>query len=119
MIRQRLPARPRPGKRKQAERRAAVRFAPAQEIVCYWSRGSEFARARVCNVSAVGACLVVRAPLEVGTELDVELVNGPNTFLCTRRLRVVRVYPANGKDSVVGGQFDQRLCYDELLPFVV
>ena len=119
MIRQRLPARPRPGKRKQAERRAAVRFAPAQEIVCYWTRGGEPTRARVYNVSAVGACLLVRAPLELGAELDVELVNGPNTFLCTRRLRVVRVYPASGKEAVVGGHFDQRLCYDELLPFLV
>jgi hypothetical protein len=119
MIRQGLPARPRPGKRKQAERRASVRFAPAQEIVCYWSRGGEYVRARVCDISSGGACLLVRAPLTVGAELSVELINGPHTFLCTRRMRVLRVYQASGNDSVVGGQFDQKLGYDELLPFII
>jgi hypothetical protein len=34
-------------------------------------------------------------------------------------MRVVRVYPSGGKDAVVGGHFDQKLGYDELLPFLV
>ncbi len=119
MTRQALPGRPRPGRRKPSERRAAVRFAPPQEIVCYWSRGGDFVRARVCDISSVGACLLVRGRVEPGAELDVELVNGPHTFLCARRLRVVRVYQAVGNDAVIGGQFDQRLAYEELLPFIV
>jgi PilZ domain len=119
MPRLRLLARLRPGKRKKPERRAAVRCAPAQEIVCYWSRGGEFVRARVYDISSGGARLLVRTPPEVGTELAVELINGPNTFLCARRLRVVRIYRATGNQSIIGGQFDQKLGYDELLPFVV
>jgi hypothetical protein len=119
MVRQGLPVRLRPGKRKHAERRASVRFTPAQEIVCFWSRGGEFARARVKDVSASGACLFVRGHVDLGAELAVELVNGPHTFLCARRLRVVRVYQAIGRDSLIGGQFDRKLTYDELLPFLV
>jgi hypothetical protein len=119
MTRQGLPTRLRPGKRKQAGRRASVRFAPAQELVCYWSRGGDFVRGRVCDISSGGACLLVRAPLELGAELSVELINGPHTFLCARRLRVVRVYQASGSESLVGGRFDRKLGYEELLPFIV
>jgi hypothetical protein len=119
MTRQALPTRSHPGKRKQAERRASVRFAPAQEIICYWSRGTDFARGRVRNLGSGGASLVVRGTVAVGDELAVELVNGPNTFHCTRLLRVTRIYQGNGSDSVVGGRFDRKLGYDELLPFIV
>jgi hypothetical protein len=96
-----------------------VRFAPAQEVICYWSRGGDYAPCRVRNLSSDGACLVVRGPVKVGEELAVELTNGPNTFRCSRRLQVVRVYQGNGHDTVVGGRFDHRLGYDELLPFIV
>lgn len=119
MRRQSLPARRVPGRRKPAERRASVRFAPAQEIICYWSGGGEYVRARVRDLSAGGACLVLRGSVELGAELAVELINGPHTFHCARRLRVVRIYQAAGRDSIVGGRFDEKLGYEELLPFIV
>jgi hypothetical protein len=119
MPRQPLPTRGRPGRRKQSERRASVRFTPAQEIICYWSGGGDFARARVRDLASGGACLVVRGPMEVGAELAVELINGPNTFHCSRRLHVMRIYQGNGRDSVIGGRFDHKLGYEEMLAFIV
>jgi hypothetical protein len=109
-----------PAKRKQAERRAAVRFTPAQEVRCHWSaNGSAYTSARVCDISAGGACLLVRGRLAAGTRLTVELVNGPHTCLCVRQMRVLRVYQGGGHDAVVCGSFDRKLEYDELLPFVL
>ena len=120
MTRQGVPARGRPGKRKPGERRGSVRFAPAQEIICYWrSVGGDYARARVCDIYAGGVCLLLRARVQPGTELAVELINGPHTFLCARTVRVARVYQGSGSDSVIGGEFDQKLGYDELLPFIL
>jgi len=118
MPQQRVRAPARPARRRASQRRTSVRFRPAQEITCYWSSGGEYSSARVCNISSGGACLFVRAPVEPGTELEVELINGPHTFLCTRRLRVIRVYHGSGTDAVVGGSFDRALNYDELLPFI-
>ena len=115
-----LPVRLRPGKRKPGQRRASVRFAPAQEIICYWQTGDGgYTRARVCDISAGGVCLLLRGRLQPGTEMTVELVNGPHTFLCARSVRVVRVYQGSGRDCVIGGEFDRKLGYDELLPFIV
>ncbi len=111
-----LPARPR---RKPGERRGAVRLVPPQEITCYWGRDGQFGRARVYDISAGGLCMLVSERLEPGTVLSVELVNGPHTFLCTRTVRVVRAFPSAGKDAVIGCQFDRRLNYDELLPFLL
>jgi PilZ domain len=121
MLRQGLPAAPGPARRKRPERRASVRFAPPPEIICYWSRdGLSYTLARVCDVSAGGACLVIRGqPFEPGTELAVELINGGRTFLCARTLRVLRIYQGGGRDAVIGGAFDRKLDYDELLPFIV
>jgi c-di-GMP-binding flagellar brake protein YcgR len=113
---QALPAR---AKRKRGERRAAIRLVPPQEIVCYWSSDGKYARARVYDISAGGVCMLVNRRLEPGAVLAVELINGPHTFLCARTLRVVRVFKGAGKDSVIGGQFDRRLTYDELLPFLL
>ncbi len=116
-----LPGLPRPGKRKHAaERRANVRFTPVQEIVCYWSAaGGEFARARVCDISAGGTCLLVNRRVAVGASVEIELINGPHTCLCTRTLEVLRVFPGRGLDMVIGGRFDRALSYDELLPFIL
>lgn len=120
MPRQGLPGWPKPARRKHADRRASVRFAPRQEIVCYYSLdGGEYVRARVCDISAGGACLLVRRRLEPGAVVAVELINGPHTFLCARTLRVLRVFQGTGNDSVIGGVFDRRLAYDELLPFLL
>jgi hypothetical protein len=49
----------------------------------------------------------------------VQMINGPHTFLCARKLRVLRVFQGSGSDAIVGGEFDRRLNYDELLPFIV
>jgi hypothetical protein len=106
-------------KRKPGERRGATRLVPPQEIVCYWSADGHYARARVYDISAGGVCLLVNERLEPGAVLAVELINGAHTFLCARALRVVRVFKGSGKDSVIGGQFDRRLSYDELLPFLL
>jgi PilZ domain len=119
MRRHGLPARLRPGKRMQAERRASVRFAPAQGIICYWSRDGEYVRARVCDISANGVSLLLQGHVEPGMELAVELILGQHTSLCARQVRVARIYPGGGKDLVVVGQFDHELNYDELLPFIL
>ena len=116
MPRQALAARP---QRKPGERRASIRLVPPQEIVCYWSCGDRYAKARVYDISAGGLCLLVNQRLDLGTVLTVELINGPHTFLCARTVRVVRVFPGVGKDAVIGGQFERKLNYDELLPFLV
>ena len=115
---QKIPAGSRSTRRKPAQRRAAIRFLPTPEIICDWSNGGAYASGRVCDISAGGACLFIRGRVEPGTELTVELINGSHTFLCARRLRVVRVYQSSGKESVVGGAFDRSLGYDELLPFI-
>lgn len=120
MPRQGLPGWAKSPRRKRADHRASVRFAPSQEIICYWScNGSEYAVGRVSDISAGGACLLIRGRLEADAKLTVELINGPHTFLCARKMRVVRVYRGSGKDSVVGGAFDRKLSYDELLPFIL
>jgi hypothetical protein len=120
MPRQGLPGRAKPGQRKHADRRASVRFMPAQAIVCYWSRGGgEYVAGRVCDISANGLCMVVRGRLKVDEVVSVELINGPHTFLCARQMRVVRAFQGNGSDAVIGGAFDRRLDYDELLPFIL
>jgi hypothetical protein len=120
MPRQGLPGRAKPARRKPARHRASVRFAPAQEIICYWScNGGEYTAGRVCDISANGACLLIRGRLEPDAELAVELINGPHTYLCARKLRVVRVYRGGRNDLVVGGSFDRKLNYDELLPFIL
>jgi len=107
-------------KRKHANRRASIRFTPAQEIVCYWRAGAgDFVRARVCDISAGGACLLIDRRVAVGAVLDVELINGPHTCLCARILEVLRVFPGRGRDTVIAGQFDRTLTYDELLPFIL
>jgi hypothetical protein len=116
MPRQALPARAR---RKAGGRRAAIRFAPAQEIICYWSSGGEFRRARVYDVSAGGVCLLLGQRVEAGAVLAVELINGPHTCLCARTIQVLRVFQGAGREAVVGGRFDRRLAYDELLPFLL
>src|SRR5262249_49501890 len=118
MPQQSVRARAGSAKRRATNRRISVRFRPAQEITCYWSTGGEYSSARVYDISSGGACLLVRAPVEPGTELLVELINGPHTFLCVRRLRVSRIYHRKGNDAVVGGAFDRALNYDELLPFI-
>jgi hypothetical protein len=119
MSRQRIPAWAKPSRRKPAERRSSARFAPVQEIVCYWSAGGDYSAARVCDISASGACLLIRGRLEPGAEIAVELINGPHTCLRTRRLRVLRIYRGSDKESVIGGTFDRKLDYDELLPFIL
>jgi hypothetical protein len=120
MPRRGLSAPTRPARRKPGDRRVAVRFAPVQAISCYWTRnGSAYLPARVYDVSAIGACLLLRDRLAPGDELTVELINGPHTSLCARTLRVTRVYQGNGNHWVVGGSFDRKLGYDELLPFIL
>lgn len=116
-----LLGRPRSGKRRASDRRGAVRFAPAQEIVCHCliAEADLCCRARVCDISAGGACLLLRYPLEVGDCVRVELVNGPHTFLCARTLRVLRVFSGSGEEAVIAGEFDRPLGYEELLPFIV
>jgi hypothetical protein len=118
MPRQKNPAVSRAARRRATERRTSVRFLPRQEITCYWSAGGDYSPARVSDLSSRGVCLFVRGRVETGTELTVELINGPHTFLCARRLRVLHVYQSNGRDAVVGGSFDRTLNYDELLPFM-
>lgn len=113
---QALPTR---AKRKPGERRRTARLVPPQEIICYWGRDGKYARARVYDISAGGLCMLVGQRLEPGAVLSVELINGPHTFICTRTARVVRAFPSAGKDAVVGAQFDRRLSYDELLPFLL
>jgi hypothetical protein len=109
-----------PARRNPGQRRAAVRFLPTQAIACYWSRnGGDYAAARVCDISASGACLVIRDRLKPGDELTVELINGPHTFLSTRRLQVIRIYQGRGGELIVSGAFDRKLGYDELLPFML
>jgi hypothetical protein len=119
MTRQALSTRARPGLRRAADRRRTARVVPPQEIVCYWSCGGEYARARVYDLSASGLCVLVSQRLEVGAELIVELINGAHTFLCARGLRVVRVFQGSGKGTVIGGVFDRKLGYGELLPFLL
>jgi hypothetical protein len=114
-----MPAKPRSARRRPVDRRASVRFLPPHDVICYWSNGGAYAPARVSDISAGGACLFVRGLMEPGMELAVELVNAAHTFLCTRLLRVVRVYQGKRRDAVVGGAFDRHLNYDELLPFIV
>ena len=112
-------ARPQPGRRRRADRRASVRFLPPQEIVCYCGRPSAVAkRARVCDVSAGGACLLVEQRFEVGDVVSVEMINSPHTYLLARELRVVRVFHGHGEDGVIAGEFDRPLAYEELLPFI-
>jgi hypothetical protein len=99
-----------------------VRFTPAQEIVCYCNfvgPGGEYVPGRVCDISASGACLFVRRRVEPGALVAVELINGAHTFLCRRTFRVRRVFPGSGNGSVLGGDFDRKLDYDELLPFIL
>jgi hypothetical protein len=117
MPRQGLPTRPKPGKRQQVERRRAVRLIPPPEAVCYWSHGSDQGRARVFDISAQGLSVVIGKPLGVGSEVTLDLINGPHTYRCTRRLRVLRVVESNDRASVVAGEFDHALSYAELLPF--
>jgi hypothetical protein len=121
MLRVRLPRWPKSAKRGRLSRRAAVRFAPRQEILCYCGLGPDagYVRARVYDVSAGGACLLLKRPVEAGTVMEVEMVNGPHTFLCARTLRVLRVFQGKGGECVVAGEFDRKLGYDELLPFVL
>jgi hypothetical protein len=120
MARQGQPAGAKPGTRKHADRRASMRYAPAQQIICYWTRdGGDYFAGRVCDVSADGVCLLVRGRLEPGELLSVELINAPRTFLCTREVRVARVFQGSGDDAVIGGTFERRLDYDELLPFAL
>ncbi len=113
---------PRPAKRRRAnDRRASVRFAPTQEIVCYCAPAGArvFGAARVCDISAGGACLLVKLHVEVGDVVAVEMINGPHTFLCARTMRLVRVFVGSGDDAVIAGEFDRPLDYDELLPFIL
>ncbi|HKI35367.1 MAG TPA: PilZ domain-containing protein [Gemmataceae bacterium] len=120
MSRPGLPGCVKPATRKQVERRRSVRFSPAQEIICYWSRdGGGYAPARVCDISAGGVCLLAPGRFESGAVLSLQLINGAHTFLCARTLQVKRVYQGNGVDSVIAGAFDRKLDYDELLPFLV
>jgi c-di-GMP-binding flagellar brake protein YcgR len=119
MVRPRLPGWPRPAKRKQAERRASVRFSPAQEIICYCDLGQGYVRARVCDLSAGGGCVLVKQRVEPGTIVSLELVNEAHTFLCARQMMILRVFQGSGSEAVIAGEFDQRLDYDELLPFIL
>jgi hypothetical protein len=119
MVRPGVPGWPKPAKRKQAERRASVRFSPAQEIICYCDLGQGFVRARVCDISAGGACVLVKQRIEPGTVVPMELVNAAHTFLCARQMVVLRVFQGSGNEAVIAGEFDQRLEYDELLPFIL
>ncbi len=119
MVRPGLPGWPSPAKRKQAERRASVRFAPAQEIICYCDLGQGYVRAHVCDISTSGACVLVKQRIEPGAVVPVELVNSAHTFLCARQMTIVRVFQGNVGDAVLAGEFDQRLNYDELLPFIL
>jgi hypothetical protein len=109
------------GKRKRGDRRAAVRFAPPQEIICATRLEEDqgFSTARVCDISAGGACLLVKRSVDVGALIEVELINAAHTFLCTRSLRVLRTFPGNSGGCVVAGEFDRKLGYDELLPFIL
>jgi hypothetical protein len=119
MVRPGLSGGPKPVKRKKAERRASVRFSPAQEIVCYCDLGQGFVRARLCDLSGGGACILVKQPVEPGTVVPIELVNAAHTFMCARQLMILRVFHGSGTEAVVAGEFDQRLDYDELLAFIL
>lgn len=108
-------------KKKRNDRRTAVRFLPSQEIVCYCggSGTNGLEPVRVSDISAGGVCLLVRHPVDLGSEIPVEMINAAHTFLCTRTLRVLRVFKGSTNDAVVAGEFDEKLGYDELLPFIL
>ena len=112
---------PRSARRRWGERRAAVRFSPPQEVSCYCglTPDGDFVTARVCDISASGACLVVNQAVGLGKVLSVELVNEMHTYLCTRSLHVTRTFHGANGECVFAGEFDQRLQYEELLPFLV
>lgn len=103
-----------------AERRRHSRAAPRPLSLCRLEPlGGPPVVAFVRNLSASGIALYADAPLRVGAEVRLALVNNAAIFGLTVRLTVLRCQPSPTGDWLIAGMFDRTLRPAELAPFIM
>ncbi len=112
-----IPGVDRPGGAPLMDRRDDLRFALGQETLCHLVAGVGEALwpARVLDLSARGARLVLRRRFEPGALVLVELANGARVFSCALVMRVVHATRRDDGAWVVGGAFARKLGHNELM----
>jgi hypothetical protein len=77
------------------------------------------AGAWVYNLSSHGVGIVGGPWIAPGTLVNVELINAGYTYVLALEMRIMRVEEATTGGHYLGGQFERRLMYNELLPFLI
>jgi hypothetical protein len=108
-------------RRKRLERRAAKRLFPAQLTPCLLRPSAETTPRNgwLHNLSVRGLGVLSDQPYDVGSRLQVQIVNASHTFSLTVDWTVVRCRRTISGAFLAGGQFDRVLSYEELLPFMM
>jgi len=99
------------------DRRHALRFAVNSETSRHLiaAVGDTFWPARVLDLSARGARLVLRRRFEPGQTALVELANGRRVFSRTLAVRVAHVNERHDGSFVLGAEFARQLTQGELM----
>jgi hypothetical protein len=109
------------GRPKRSERRVSKRIVPGAETPCEVQRVGEETRhsARLHNLSAKGAGLLVDCEYPKGTEVRVLVVNAAHTFALALEMRVARCQRTLNGDFLIGGPFTRAVTHQELVPFIL
>jgi serine/threonine protein kinase len=115
------------GKSPVQERRSAVRFDCALPTSCtinlsVHTDATEFQtpwQAQACDLSVSGIGLLLSRRFEPGSLLTVDLVSSSGETKRTRKVRVVRVAPAEGGGWFHGGTLTEKLSTEDLRLFLV
>jgi hypothetical protein len=109
------------GYSRRMNRRSAIRCSPFRMTPCYITSPADDieAGAWVYNLSSQGVGIVGSPWIAPDTLVQVELINTGYTYVLALEMRVMRVEEATTGGHYLGGQFERRLTYNELLPFLI
>jgi hypothetical protein len=108
-------------RRSRIERRRGKRLAPGQPTPCLLKvpGAADGDPAWLHNLSLRGAGILTSREHELGTTLQVLLVNAAHMYSLPVEFTVVRTGRAANGDYFLGGHFARPLRSDELMPFLV
>jgi hypothetical protein len=111
----------RAGYSRRMDRRAAIRCSPFRMTPCYITSAVDdlTAGAWVYNLSSLGVGIVGAPWIAPGTLVQVELINAGYTYVVALEMRVTRAEEATTGGHYLGGEFERRLTYKEMLPFLI